>query len=291
MFRFNKDSFAHTLAATTSVLCLFLVFLIFFFLIKEALPGIQSLGIDRMFTDKSWYPETQASQGEFGILQMIVGSISTCLLALIFALPLGLFCSVFSLFYAPAVVSKILNRIIELLAGIPSVVLGLWGIVVLVPLIHKHQAPGTSIFAASLVLCLMVLPTIALSSRAALSQARDENILAASALGLNQTACIIKVFIPRAKRSIYIGTLLAASRAIGETMVVVMLCGNVAKFPGSIFDSTRTLTATIALEMGYSFGAHRASLFMIGALLMSFSLILLTLMSLLNKGQRKYVTA
>ena len=258
--------------------------LILFVLANESFSAFKSIGFTSFFTDSAWFPEPRAADGEFGLWQMIAGTTATCSLAVLFATPLGVLSVVFNQFYAPRILGLIVNRLIELLAGIPSVVLGLWGLVVLVPVIQRIQSPGVSVLAAAIVLALMILPTITLSSRNAVEQAVKQSGKAAAALGLGKAACITRIFLPQAGRSILVGVLLAAARAIGETMVVVMLCGNVLRMPTSAFDSTRTLTATIALEMGYSFGAHRASLFAIGLLLMSSVLATLFLIRVLSKG-------
>ncbi len=257
--------------------------LILLFLVKESAGVFASVGIERFFSDASWHPEANASEGLFNFWPMIAGTIATSSLAVCIATPIAVFYAICCEFYTPKLVSLALQRVIELLAGIPSVVFGLWGLIVLVPYIQLLHTPGVGLLAGALVLSLMILPTIALMSREALAAAAETNRQSAAALGLATNASVIRVFLPLAKGTIAVGVLLAAARAVGETMVVLMLCGNVARVPSGLFDSTRTLTATIALEMGYSYGDHRAALFGIGLLLMCSVLFILTAVRFSNR--------
>lgn len=173
---------------------------------------------------------------------------------------------------------------VALLAGIPSVVFGLWGLKTVVPLISEWQPPGTSALAAMVVLALMVLPTITLTSEAAIASIPKSWLLGAQALGLCRSSIIIGVALPAAKSGIFNGILLAMARAMGETMAVMMVAGNVVQVPGSVFDSVRVLTANIALEMAYATGEHRASLFASGLLLTAFVVVLALLAARDQRG-------
>jgi phosphate transport system permease protein len=166
--------------------------------------------------------------------------------------------------YAPKFVAGMLRRSLELLAGIPSVVFGFWGLVTLVPLIAYCNPPGTSLLAGIIVLAMMILPTIALIADSSLSAVPVEFTRGAVALGLTRWAIVRGVKLPVAHSGILTGVFLAVARALGETMAVLMVCGNVVKVPLSLFDPMRTLTANIALEMAYASNHHRSVLFVSG---------------------------
>ena len=157
---------------------------------------------------------------------------------------------------------------IELLAGIPSVVFGFWGLVVLVPIITAWHPPGPSLLAGILILTLMIIPTIMLAAHASISQVPTTFIHGATALGLSRWAIIWHIVLPIARIGLWTGTFLGLARALGETMAILMVCGNVVQHPSSIFDPIRTLTANIALEMAYALAHHRSVLFMSGLILM-----------------------
>ncbi len=199
---------------------------------------------------------------------MLSATLLTTLGALILATPLGIASALFSRYYAPSFVATWYRRLIELLAGIPSVVYGFWGLTTLAPLIANLHPPGVSLFTAILVLALMILPTIALTVEAALISVPNAYHSGAVALGMSRWSMIIAIVLPAAQSGIVSGIMLGASRAIGETMAVLMVAGNVVQHPHSVFDSVRTLTANIALEMAYAMGDHRAALFVSGLALM-----------------------
>jgi len=173
---------------------------------------------------------------------------------------------------------------VELLAGIPSVVYGFWGLIVLAPLIGRWQPPGQSLLAGILILTIMILPTVALLSESSLRRAPRAYLTGAAALGLSRWATIRGVALPAAKSGIFTAVLLATGRAIGETMAVLMVAGNVVRIPGSVFDPVRTLTANIALELGYALDHHRAALFVSGLVLLSMIVILVAIAEWISKG-------
>jgi phosphate transport system permease protein len=175
------------------------------------------------------------------------------------------------------------RRLIELLAGIPSVVYGFWGLTTLAPLIGRLHPSGVNLLTGILVLTLMILPTVAVTVDAALAALPVAYMRSGAALGLSRWGLISGVALPAARSGIAAGTLLAAGRAIGETMAVLMVAGNVVEQPHSIFDSVRTLTANIALEMAYATGDHRAALFVSGLALMVMVLVLVGAVELLSK--------
>ncbi|MFM2063317.1 MAG: phosphate transporter permease subunit PstC [Cyanobacteriota bacterium] len=241
-----------------------IVILITGFLLLEALPILQQLGWWRFVKDPSWHPV----EGFYNLMPMLWGSLLVTLGSVMFAAPLGIGSAIFCQYYAPPLITRFYRQLIELLAGIPSVVYGFWGLVVLVPLIGKLQAPGTSLLAGIAILTLMILPTIALTAEASFSEVPTEYIQGAAALGISPWSTIRSVVLPAAKSGLFTGLILGTGRAIGETMAVLMVCGNVVQTPKSIFDPVRTLTANIALEMAYATGNHRSALFVNGLLLM-----------------------
>ena len=245
------------------------VVLIAVFLMLESWPGLRRVGVPRFFSDPSWHPSAVAADGSFNLLPMLWGTLAATAGALLLAAPLGVLSAIFCRHVAPPMLSRSYRRLIELLAGIPSVVYGFWGLVVLVPLIARLEPPGASLLAGILVLALMVLPTIALAADAALEAVPRRYLRGAAALGLGRWATLAGVALPAARSGIVTGVILATGRALGETMAVLMVCGNVVQVPASFFDPVRTLTANIALEMAYALGDHRSALFVTGLLLLA----------------------
>lgn len=268
----------------SAVIAAGLLLLILLFLGTEAWPVISSVGISSFFLDRSWYP----TEGTFGMTPMLAASMGMSALAVLIAAPLGVASALFCRFYAPPVVARFYRWTVVLLAGIPSVVLGLWGLTALVPLINELSPPGTSLLAGSVVLALMIFPTIALTTEAALTSVSQSYWNGAAALGLRREAIVLGVALPAARSSIAAGVLLASARALGETMAVLMVSGNVVQLPLSIFDPVRTLTANIALEMAYATGNHRASLFVSG---LALTLVVLALAAAARRSGGQVVHA
>lgn len=257
-----------------------ILLLVLAFLLREAAPLLGSHAAIGFLLDAGWYP----LEGQFGMLPMVAASLAAALGALLLAAPLGIISAIFLNFSAPTGIARVYRMIIALLAGIPSVVFGLWGLTVLVPLIARWQPPGASLLAAILILALMILPTIALTSASALAAVPKNLLHGAAALGLTQQGTILRVLLPAAQGGIVNGMLLAAARALGETMAVLMVAGNVVQYPGGLFDPVRVLTANIALEMAYATGAHRAGLFASGLLLTLVVMLLAWLAIRANRG-------
>lgn len=247
--------------------------LIVVFLMKEALPIFKKLSLLQFFTDPSWHP----TEGRFNLVPMLAGSLLTTLGALILAVPFGILSAVFCQYYASQKIAGFYQTVLALLAGIPSVVYGLWGLVVLVPLIRQIHPPGTSLLAGILILGLMILPTIALTANSAFAHVPEDDLQNAAALGLSCWQTVRGVVLPAAQPALVTGIVLAIGRAIGETMAVLMVAGNVVQIPQSLFDPVRTLTANIALEMSYAMDEHRAALFMGGLILMGIIVFLMML--------------
>ena len=242
--------------------------LIFVFLFWESRHAITHIGVTRFFIDASWHPSSSANEGTFYLVPMVLASLFAVIGAVGLAAPMGIVSAVFMHFYAPAFLATPYRRLIEILSGIPSVIFGFWGLMVLVPLIVRWQAPGTSLLAGTIVLALMVLPTMALIADSAFTTATHNHLHGATALGLSRWCIIRTVFLPITRRSLLTAGVLQCGRAIGETMAVMMVCGNVVKTPTSLFAPVRTLTANIALEMSYAMEDHRAALFFSGSVLL-----------------------
>ncbi len=215
---------------------------------------------------------------------MLWGTLAAAGIAVALATPLALLSAVFCRFYAPPTIARFYRRMIQLLAGIPSVVYGLWGLTALVPLIQHFRPPGTSLLAGAAVLTLMILPTIALLADAALANVPGDHLRAAAAAGLSRPGTIRGVVFPAARAGIFTGILLGTGRAIGETMAVLMVCGNIVQTPTSLFDPIRTLTANIALEMAYAMGDHRSALFVSGLALMAIVIALVAMADRIGRG-------
>ena len=254
--------------------------LIILFIFKEGSPIMARIGVIRFIAGAKWAP----SRGVFGILPMIWGSIWVTLGALIIGVPLGLACAIFLAEMAPARASAILKPAVELLAGIPSVVYGFIGLVVLVPFIRRwFGGPGFSVLAAAIVLGIMILPTIisiSFDAFKAVPVAYRDGMLA---LGATRWQAIRMVILPAARPGIVAAVILGMGRAVGETMAVIMVAGNATKIPSSILAPVRTLTSNIALEMGYAAGEHREALFATG-------IVLFVVIALLNLTARLFAT-
>lgn len=262
--------------ATVAALVMLLIMM---FLLVESWPALTGLSLIRFVTDAAWHP----LEGAYHLMPMLLATLLASIGALMLAAPLGLASAVFIVFFASPRLAVVYKRLIELLAGIPSVVFGFWGLTTLAPLINEWHPPGASLLAAVLVLTLMVLPMITLTAYTAFVAVPDALLRNAAALGLSRWGMIVGVALPAARNGIIAGIILAAARALGETMAVLMVAGNVVQYPESIFDPVRTLAANIALEMAYAMDDHRAVLFVSGLLLMALVMVLSALAGLLER--------
>ena len=211
-----------------------------------------------------WYP----LQEQFGMLAMVVASILVAILSIFIALPLALGLAVWLRFYANNKLRSCYLMVLEVLAAIPSVVYGLWGLLVVVPLLVNYSPPGASLLAGVLMLSLVLLPILVIVIDLSLASASQRFELAAKSLRISMRGFVTKIAIPQALPAIISGASLQTGRAFGETIIVLMVCGNVVQFPDSLFSPIRTLTANIALEMGYALDLHRAVLFTGGLILL-----------------------
>ncbi|HFD2040221.1 TPA: phosphate ABC transporter permease subunit PstC [Clostridium perfringens] len=230
-----------------------------------------------------WIP----SANKYGILPMIVASLGATIGALLIGVPVGILTSIFIAEIAPKKIAKIMSGAVELLAGIPSVLYGVFGLAIIVPTIQEvfNLPKGQSLLAVIIVLAIMMLPTVITVSETAIRAVPNAYKEGSLALGASKTETIFKVIVPAAKSGIMTGVVLGIGRAIGETMAVILVAGNTPVIPSSIMDSVRPLTTNIALEMGYAFGTHQEMLFATGVVLFTFILILnLVLSKFSNKG-------
>lgn len=266
------------IAACVSVLA---VALICIFLFANGLPAIAKIGPIKFLTGIKWKPMNEI----FGIFPMIVGSIYVTAGAILVGVPIGILCAVFMARFCPKKIYLILKPAIELMAGIPSIVYGFFGLVVIVPIIQ--QLTGTSgkgVLTASVLLGIMILPTIIGVSESAIRAVPESYYEGALALGDTHERSVFCAVLPAAKSGIMAGVILGVGRAIGETMAVIMVAGNQPVIPGSVLAGVRTMTANIVLEMGYAAGLHREALIATGVVLFVFILIINVLFSLIKKG-------
>jgi len=245
--------------------------LITVFIIVQGAPIIGSVGIKNFIFGMSWAP----GRGEFGIFPMIIGSVSVTAGAALLGVPVGICCSIFIAEFAPKPLKNIFRPAIQLLAGIPSVVYGFWGLIFIVPVIRDRLGgPGLSILAGSIILAIMILPTVVTISEVSIIVLPRQYKEGALALGMTHWQTIRSVLLPAAKDGIVAAVILGIGRAIGETMAVIMVLGNAVAVPRSILDPVRTLTTNIGIEMGYASGEHRQALFATGIVLFVIIMIL-----------------
>ncbi|MEK4200234.1 MULTISPECIES: phosphate ABC transporter permease subunit PstC [Cytobacillus] len=259
------------ICALISVLSLFLIIGFVFF--KGSNPFIADgySFIDFIF-GSDWIP----SEDKYGIFPMIVASIYATIGALVIGVPIGLLTAIFLSEIAPKPIAKIISPAVQLLAGIPSVLYGVFGLAIIVPFLQNNLGlvKGQSLIAVILVLAIMMLPTIVTVAETAIRAVPKTYREGSLALGASPIGTIFKVVVPAAKSGIMAAIVLGLGRAIGETMAVILVAGNSLIIPTSITDSVRPLTTNIALEMGYAYGTHQEMLFATGIVLFSFILIL-----------------
>lgn len=265
------------IAACTSVLA---VLLICIFLFANGLPTIAQIGPLKFLFGQEWKP----SNNKFGILPMIVASIYVTGGAILVGVPIAVLTSVFMARYCPKRIYGVLKSGIELMAGIPSIVYGFFGLVLIVPLIRDvFGGPGASMLAAIILLGIMILPTIVGVTEAAIRGVPESYYEGSLALGATKERSIYAVMLPAAKSGILAGIVLGIGRAIGETMAVVMIAGNQPRMPKGLLKGVRTMTMNIVTDMGYATGLHRQALIATAAVLFVFILIINLSLSLLNR--------
>lgn len=281
---FLKEGAARVVFALAAALSILAVGLICVFLFANGVPAMIEIGIPDFLLGTTWRPANDI----YGIFPMIIGSIYVTAGALIFGVPAGLLTAIFLSRFASAKVAAFLKPGVELLAGIPSVVYGFFGLMIIVPFIRLN-APGNglSLLAASILLGIMILPTVITVAKNALDAVPQSYYEGALALGATHERSVLRVLVPAAISGIMAGVVLGIGRAIGETMAVVMVAGNQPIISASIFDGVRTMTANIVLEMGYAADLHRGALIATGVVLFVFILLISTLFNAMKKrGER-----
>ena len=247
------------------------VILICVFLFASGVPAIKEIGLTDFLLGNSWKP----NQNLYGVFPMIIGSIYVTAGAIITGVPIGILCAVFMARYCPKKLYKVLKPAVDLLAGIPSRVYGFFGLMVLVPMVQQNiGGSGKSLLTSAVLLGIMILPTIISVSESNIRAVPEYYYEGALALGATKERSIFRTVLPAAKMGIFAAVILGIGRAIGETMAVVMVCGNQAIMPESITSGVRTLTANIVLEMGYASGLHREALIATAVVLFVFILII-----------------
>ena len=269
------------MATTASIVA---VALIMFFIFSSAVPTIREIGLGNFIFGRQWKPT--ATNPKFGILPMIMGSIYATFGAIVLGVPIGVFTAIYMAFYAPKKVYSILKSGVNLLAGIPSVVYGLFALNIIVPMIRKNfGGQGLSLAAAILVLAIMILPTVISLSEAALRAVPSSYYEGAVGLGASHERAIMTVVLPAAKSGVFSSIILGTGRAIGETMAVGMVAGNQAIMPQGLFKGMRSMTTNIVLEMNYATGIHRDALIATGAVLFLFILVINLIFNYIKKKE------
>ena len=276
----NKEVFMKGiffLAACASILAVALICL---FLFANGLPAIGKIGVFDFLLGQVWRPGNDL----YGILPMILGSIYVTAGAIVVGVPIGILTAVFMAKFCPKKIYRFLKPAVELLAGIPSVVYGFFGLVVIVPLIRQlfPDSKGTSMLAASLLLGIMILPTIIGVSESAIRAVPESYYEGGLALGASHERSVFFATLPAAKSGILAGVVLGIGRAIGETMAVIMIAGNQPRMPSGVLKGVRTLTANIVMEMGYAADLHREALIATAVVLFVFILLINMLFSALQ---------
>lgn len=275
-----KEKVMKLLFFLTALVSIAAVILICIFLFASGIPAIKEIGVFKFLLGTSWKPENNL----YGILPMIVGSFYVTAGALIIGVPIGILTAVFMARFAPRSIYAPLKAAVNLMAGIPSVVYGFFGLVVLVPFIREaFGGRGMSVLTASVLLGLMILPTIISVSETSIRAVPESYYEGGLALGASHERSVFFTVLPAAKSGIFAGVVLGIGRAVGETMAVMMVAGNQAVIPDSMLSGVRTLTTNIVLEMGYSTDLHREALIGTAVVLFVFILIINLSLSLFKR--------
>lgn len=278
----TKEKMMQAVFFLTACISVLSVLLICLFLFSSGIPAIHKIGLGNFLFGMVWRPANNL----FGIFPMIVGSLYVTAGALIVGVPVGVLTAVFMSSFCPEVIYRPLKAAINLMAGIPSVVYGFFGLVVLVPFVRDNIGGfGMGVLTASILLGLMILPTIISVSEAAIRAVPRSYYEGGLALGASHERSIFFAVLPAAKRGILAAVILGVGRAIGETMGVIMVAGNQAVLPDSLTSGVRTMTTNIVMEMGYSSGLHREALIGTAVVLFIFVLIINISFSLLHKEE------
>lgn len=278
----NGMQFLFFLCACVSIIA---VLVICIFMFAKGCPAIAKIGFTNFIFGTDWSPKNIPAS--YGIFPMIVGSLYCTAGSIIIGVPIGLMTAIFIAKFCPQKLYKWIMPPVNLLAGIPSIVYGFFGMVVIVPLIRNIGGTGNSVLTVSIVLGIMILPTIVGMSVSALKAVPDSYYEGAVALGATHERAVATVVFPAAKSGILASIILAVGRAIGETMAVIMVAGNNTTIPSSVLDGVRTLTGNIVIEMGYADGLHREALIATGVVLFVFILLLNLCFNLISNRKSK----
>lgn len=279
-----KEKVMEAVFLLTAVVSIVAVALICIFLFANGIPAMKEIGFAEFLTGTKWKP----GNDKYGIFPMILGSIYVTGGALLIGVPVGVLMSIFMARFCPAKLYKILKPIVDLLAGIPSIVYGFFGLVVLVPFIREHfESRGQSILCAAILLGIMILPTIIGASEPTIRAVDQSYYEGALALGATHERSVFTVIVPAAKSGIFAAIVLGVGRALGETMAVMMVVGNQPRVPDSILKGVRTLTTNIVMEMGYATDLHREALIATGVVLFAFILIINLCFSLIKRSGKE----
>ena len=278
-----KETVMHYVFLLTACVSIAAVALICVYLLGNGVPTMFEIGLGNFF-GKIWKP----GQDLYGIFPFIIGSIYVTAGAMVVGVPLGVLCAVFLACFCPDRLYRVLNPAVRLMAGIPSIVYGFFGLMVIVPVVQALSGTsGKGLLTASLLLGIMILPTIIGTAEPALRAVPQSYYEGALALGATQERSVFSVVLPAAGSGVLSGVILGVGRAIGETMAVIMIAGNQTRMPGGLLDGLRTMTSNIVLEMGYSSGLHRQALIATGVVLFVFILLINACFSLVKGREVK----
>jgi phosphate transport system permease protein len=279
-----KERIFHGLFLTSAVVGILSLAVIAYFIVKESIPAFQEVGVSGIVLGQHWLPPAL-----YGVATMIVASVVSTLGAVVVGVPIGVLTAIFIAEIAPKRLADIIRPAVELLAGIPSVVYGFFGLIIIVPLIQQifNVPAGNTILAGIIVLGVMILPTVITVSETSIRAVPRTYKEGSLALGASKIYTIFKLLVPAARSGIMTGVILGIGRALGETMAIIMVMGNAPAMPGSILESARTLTANIAIEMSYASGVHANALYATGVVLLVFIMMLNSALLYLNREKAK----
>lgn len=278
-----KEQLMHAVFLISACISIAAVVTICVFLFANGVPAIAEIGVFDFILGQKWKP----LENQFGIFPMILGSIYVTAGAILIGVPTGIFCAVFMAKFCPEKLYRILKPSIELMAGIPSIVYGFFGLMVIVPAMQSlFGGSGKGMLTASVLLGIMILPTIIGVAESAIRAVPESYYEGSLALGATSERSVFFAVLPAAKNGITAGVILGIGRAIGETMAVVMVCGNQSVLPKNLTSGIRTLTANIVLEMGYAADLHRDALIATAVVLFVFILIINTLFSVIKNRSK-----
>lgn len=280
----------HIVFLATATASIISVILISVFIFMTGIPTMAEIGLGEFLLGRNWFPRHTPAQ--FGIFPMIISSIYVTIGAIVLGVPLGVLTAIFLSRFCPPRLYRLIKPAVELMAGIPSVVYGFFGMMVIVPLIREvfrglgFATTGFSMLAAIILLGIMILPTIIGLSEASISVVPRSYYEGAVALGASHEKATMSIVVPAAKSGIFASIILGIGRAIGETMAVIMVAGGQTVMPDNILSGVRTMTMNIVMEMGYAAGLHRESLIATGAVLFVFILLINIAFNLVKKKVR-----